>query len=248
MTSLPIWLVERAALDEVPPASRARVAAADPDDLAREIAALRVASAAELAAHPAAPAVAQLTARAGAARARAHRRRIAWFGSLAVAAAALALVVRPSADAPRSDDPEVTRAKGPARLVVYRQVGDRAERLGPDARARAGDVLQLRYDASGQRYGLIASLDGAGVVTLHFPASEDATTEVAAKPTTLPQAYALDAAPRFERFFFFTADEPIDVGASLAALRALAGRADSAEAAPELPIAIHQWSLRVVKP
>ncbi len=118
---------------------------------------------------------------------------------------------------------------------MYRQVGDRAERLAPDAPARAGDVLQLRYDASGQRYGMIASLDGAGVVTLHFPAAEDAATAVAAKPTTLPQAYALDDAPRFERFFFLTADEPIDVRASLDVLRAFARRGDSADATPELP-------------
>jgi hypothetical protein len=177
----------------------------------------------------------------------------------ATAAAAVALiVVRPAADAPAplpgdppGDPPgEITRIKGAARLLVFRQAGDRVEQLDEDALARAGDLLQLRYSAGGRSHGVIASIDGAGAVTLHHPAREDAppeATALAGATTALPHAYALDDAPGFERFFFLTADAPIDVPQSLAALRALAQRPDSATAAPELPAGVRPWSLRLRK-
>jgi len=272
MTSLPDWLVERAALDEVPPASRGRIERADPRELADRVAALREDSAAELTTHPAGPAVAQIEAqidarRAAEARRRAERqraRRLGWLG-IATSAAAVLVVIRFVPDGAATDRPggveaphargithdEATRVKGVPRLTAFRQVGDRAERLERDVLVHAGDLLQLRYDAGGQGYGMIASVDGAGAVTLHFPSSEDAppeATAVSTKTTTLPNAYALDDAPRFERFFFLTANEPIDLRHSLDALRALARRADSADAALELPAGLRQWSLRLRKP
>jgi hypothetical protein len=259
VTSLPDWLVERAALDEVAPVSRGRVERAEPRELAERIAALRADNAAELAAHPAGPAVSQIEARARAeARRRAARaRRRGWIGAVAsaVAVAAVAvLVLGRSVTGGRAptpaDEPEVTRVKGSPRLLAFRQAGDRVEQLDQDAVVRAGDVIQLRYNAGGQGYGVIASVDGAGVVTLHHPVTEDAppeATALSAHPTALPHAYALDDAPRFERFFFITADGPIDIRQSLASLRSLAQRTDSATAAPELPAGLRQWSLRLRK-
>jgi hypothetical protein len=131
---------------------------------------------------------------------------------------------------------------------VFRQAGEHAERLVADTVVRPGEILQLRYNPGGQGYGLIASVDGAGVVTLHFPAREDAPTAIAHEATALPSAYALDDAPKFERFFFITANEPIDVAQTLGALRTLAKRTDSSDAALELPESLHQWSLRLRKP
>ena len=262
MTSLPDWLVERAALDEVPRASRDRVERAAPRELADRIAALRAENAAELAAHPAGPAIAQIEVRiAGEARRRAARRRQRRLGLLGVASAASVLLVaglvldRTDADERRPQPMQAhddgTRVKGVPRLLAFRQVGDHAEQLEQDALVRAGDLIQLRYNAGGQRYGVIASVDGAGVVTLHHPVSEDAppeATALSAKTIALPHAYALDDAPRFERFFFITADGPLDVPQSLATLRSLALRSDSATASLELPAGVHQWSLRLRKP
>jgi len=261
--SLPDWLVERAALDEVPPASRDRIAHADPRELADRVAGVRDASAAELARHPAGPAVAQIEARVAAeARRRAEhrrRRRLRWLG-LATSAAAVVVVARLVGGRAAIDGPpphtgsandETTRVKGPPRLIAFRQLGAQVERLDQDAVVRPGDVIQLRYNPGGRSHGVIASLDGAGVVTLHYPASEDAppeATAVAPDTTALPSAYALDDAPRFERFFFLTANDPVDVHQALAALRALARRDDSATAAPELPTGVRQWSLRLRKP
>ncbi len=260
MTSLPDWLVERAALDEVAPTSRGRVERADPRELAERIAALRADNAAELASHPAGPAVAQIEARIAAEAtqlaARRRRRRIGLIGAMTSAAAVAAVVLviaRPvpgGSVAPSVEPPETTRVKGAARLLAFRQAGDRVEQLDQDALVRAGDLIQLRYNAGGHSHGVIASVDGAGAVTLHHPAREDAppeATALAAKTTALPHAYALDDAPRFERFFFITAGGPIDLQQSLAALRALAQRPDSATASPELPAGLHQWSLRLRK-
>jgi len=241
VTNLPDWLVERAALDEVPAASLERIAK-DPSELEARVAALREDNAKELAAYPAAPAVAQIEARVAAARRRARARVVGALGLALAAAVAVVLVVRPHEPSVQSEDPEITRVKGGARLLVFRQVGGEAERLDAGAEVHAGDVLQLRYNPGDRRYGVIASLDGAGVVTLHFPTAESAPTELHRAATTLPEAYALDAAPRFERFFFITSDAPIDVADTLARVRA-GGDAELA-----LPSGQHQWSLRLRKP
>jgi len=255
MTNVPDWLVERVALDEVPPASRDRLAGADLRD---RIAALEAANAAELAAYPPGPAVALIKERAATAAKRAAEKRklrnVTIIG-LVSSAAVLAIVAgvvfsHTTPPAPRIAEvnyDDGVRVKGHPRVIAFRQAGDQAEKLAPDAVVREGDVLQLRYNAGGQPYGVIASLDGAGVVTLHFPAREDAPTSMAAKTTALPEAYALDNAPKFERFFIITSAEPIDVPQTLAALRTLAARPDGGDADLELPPGLHQWSLRLRK-
>jgi hypothetical protein len=257
VTSLPDWLVERAALDEVAPSNRARLDGADSQELADRIATVRADNAAELSAHPAGPAVAQIEERVAAEAKRVatrRRRRIALFGAMASAAAVAVVVVvfarpaDPEAPPAAIDDNDGIRVKGAARLLAFRQSGDRVENLDEDAVVRAGDVLQLRYNGGGRSHGLIASVDGAGAVTLHFPATEDAPTTLAARTTTLPHAYALDDAPRFERFFFLTSDAPIDIKRTMTTLGSFARRTDCATASPEFPTGIRQWSLRLRKP
>ena len=252
MTSLPDWLVERAALDEVAPESRDRLERADRDELATRIAALRDDNAAELAAYPAGPAVAQIDARVAAAKKRRRQRHIGLLAAAVGAAAALVLFVsidsKPAA-APEQEDG--IRVKGNPRLLAFRLVdgkpGTKIEQLEPDALVNEGDLIQLRYNGGGRAHGVIASIDGAGVVTLHFPAAENAPTALAPRTTALPNSYALDDAPRFERFFIITADTPISVSDTLASLRQLAQRDDSADAVPDLRAGQTQWSLRLRK-
>lgn len=252
MTRSPDWLVERVALDEVPPASRARVAA--DSELAARVAALRDDSAAELAKYPAGPAVAQIEARVAAARATRRRRRYAALAGVIGTACVLVVAMRVIArDASNPETPPVVdaggeRVKGAPRVVVYRHAGDHPELLREDMLVKAGDQLQLRYKPERAKHGVIASIDGAGEVTLHFPATEQGSTALAKDATSLPHSYALDDAPRFERFFFVTCDEPIDVIRTLNTLRTFAQRADSATATLELPDELDQWSLRLRKP
>lgn len=259
MSSPPDWLVERAALDEVAPTSRARVDAADRAELDERIAAIRADNAAELAAYPSGPALEQINARVASEQARNRaRRRFTMVGIAGVASvAAVATIVLvagrvATGEATTStDDPEITRPKGTTRLLAFKQVGDHAEALAEDDLVREGDLIQLRYNAGGKKFGVIASVDGAGEVTLHYPGAEDAPPEdtaLSTKPTPLAHAYALDNAPRFERFFFITADQPIELAPCLAALRSLAERGDAASASLELPGNLHQWSLRLRKP
>jgi hypothetical protein len=255
---LPDWLVERAALDEAA-SHRTRIEAADPTELADRVAAVRADNAAELAAYPAGPALEQIEARIKASEQsrRKARRRFAMVGFMGVASvAAVATIVLVAGNVATggstpSEDPEVTRVKGATRLLAYRQVNDRAEALAEDDLVREGDLIQLRYHAGGKKFGVIASVDGAGEVTLHYPGAEDAPpedTELSTKPTPLANAYALDNAPRFERFFFITADHPIELAPCLVALRSLAERGDAASASLELPAGLNQWSLRLRKP
>jgi hypothetical protein len=198
--------------------------------------------------------LALIEARVASMRRRKRRTRLAWLGALGLAAAATVVVVtaiEPPQVPPTVATNDGVRAKGIARLNVYRQAGDHAEHLDEDALVRAGDAIQVRYNASGALYGVIASVDGAGTVTLHYPVDEDApalATALAPKPTSLPNAYVLDNAPRFERFFFITSADPIEVSQSLAALRMLAARGDSDTGRLELPAGQHQWSVRLRKP
>jgi hypothetical protein len=260
MTSIPDWLVERIALDEVPAASKGRVERADARELAERLAAVNAENAAELSAHPPGPAIAQIEARVAREKQLAARRRVRRLGLLGIACSAAAAVVLfigtrdvttdRVGGSLRGSDHEITRVKGATRLLAFRHAGDHVERLDEDAPVRAGDLIQLSYNAGGQPFGMIASVDGAGVVTLHYPVSEDAppeATALAKKTTALPNAYALDDAPSFERFFFVTADTPIDIKQNLASLRELAHRADSATATLELPAGLRQQSLRLRK-
>ena len=124
------------------------------------------------------------------------------------------------------------RAKGLLpHLVVYRKRAGRTERLPPQARAAAGDLLQLGYVAAGQAHGVILSVDGRGAVTQHFPAPGSTATALAPHgQQALPQAYELDDAPDFERFFFVTSRAPLDPAPLLAAARRLAQPPSSARA------------------
>ncbi len=253
MTKLPDWLVERVALDEVPPASAARLAGAN-DELAARVAALRDANADELAKYPAAPAIDQIRARVRADAATRRRRRLAALVGVIGTACVLLVAVRViNRDASIPDVPTVVdagseRAKGFARVIAYRKAGDHPELLDEDSLVKPGDVLQLRYKPAKAKYGVIASIDGAGEVTLHFPATEKGSAALAKTTTTLPESYALDDAPTFERFFIVTCDEPIDVVRTLNTLRSFAQRADSSTAELALPDGLDQWSLRLRKP
>jgi hypothetical protein len=80
------------------------------------------------------------------------------------------------------------------------------------------------------------SVDGAGGVTRHWPV--DGTLAAAlesGREVLLPESFRLDAAPRFERFFFVTSTQPFDVSRVVDAARALAARPDARDAALPLP-------------
>jgi len=153
---------------------------------------------------------------------------LAW--AIPVAAMALVLLSLPILLRP-SDD---TRMKGAAsHLVVFRKTNLGAEELAPGSMAAKGDVLQISYVAGQAKFGVILSVDGRGTLTWHLPGGYRGG-EMASPaldhhgPALLPNAYELDDAPGFERFFLVYSSRPFPVGEVDRAARARAA-GDSAE-------------------
>lgn len=145
---------------------------------------------------------------------------------------------------------ETVYLKGDAQLIVERVADNRAEMMHEADAAQAGDQLQVSYRAAGSPHGVIVSIDGAGVATLHFPAQPDGTTELAqGGKIPLSTSYELDDAPGFERFFFVTADDdgPIDVDTVLKAAQRLAASPTAERGPLALPTRLRHQSLRLVK-
>jgi len=175
----------------------------------------------------------------------------------AAAAAALVLVLSPTDETPvdvrrdgvaRVDPPQSRpdgiRTKGVARLFVQRRGDD--QHLQPGSAVREGDVLQLSYSGAAG-HGVIVSVDGAGVTTLHFPDHEDGPTKLGPGLVRLDHAYELDDAPDFERFFLVTSTDPLSATAVLGAARELATAAEPRTAALSLPGGWSQVSVLVDK-
>jgi len=145
---------------------------------------------------------------------------------------------------------EETRLKGlRPHLVVYHKTGSGVETLRENDTVKDSDVLQIGYVSAARPYGVILSIDGRGVVTLHFPTAS--ATAGALEPqgeNLLPFAYELDDAPGFERFFFVTSPEPFPVDAVVHAAERLAGSPEQARRVPlELPGGLEQASIVLKK-
>jgi hypothetical protein len=134
-------------------------------------------------------------------------------------------------------------------LLVYRKIQDQVKILSDGDYASAGDLLQLAYVATKESYGMIFSIDGRGLVTLHFPESGGGSTKLELnKQFLLPNAIELDDAPGFERFFFLTSESPINVNSVLKELEGLTEHPEKAKQADlELPGNLKQYSFLILK-
>jgi hypothetical protein len=242
---LPDYLLERLALGELPEeaARQAEEQLAREPGGAQRLADLRASNAELLARHPPEAAAKEIARRHRAVAAPIRRRRVSWLAAPVVAfAVALLVVVLQPGD-------EQTRVKGDAALLVYRDRGGQSELLRNGDRARAGDEVQLAYARARPGYGVIVSLDGAGEVTLHLPEKDgEAVRLVPDARTPLPNAYGLDAAPHFERFFLVTSPSPFRASVAVEAARKLAARGDAARTDPlTLPVKFEQSSFLLLK-
>jgi hypothetical protein len=186
---------------------------------------------------------------------RPARRSAMWIAAPALTAAAALVAVLQSAPAEQSGTPPSVVDEAPGerskglrpQIHVYRRTERDVEELHEGATVHPHDLLQLGYVGAGRRFGALISIDGAGAVTTHLPSSGSVATALAHHgEQLLPSAYELDAAPRFERFLFVTADEPFDLAPLLDVARKLPR--DRAESGP-LPLAprFAQQSLRLRK-
>ena len=113
-----------------------------------------------------------------------------------------------------ADEDNGTRIKGmDARMEVWKKTGDSAVQMQNLDAASEGDEIQLRYSVPEKCYGLLFSMDGNGTITMHMGDNNRAIVLEPGKMTTLPFAYKLDNAPKFEKFFLLTskADFAVDV-------------------------------------
>jgi len=106
-----------------------------------------------------------------------------------------------------------------AELSVYLKgsVAGNDIKLPDQAGIHTGNTVQLAYrvqpDDSGERYGVIFSIDGRSSVTMHYPYNMGQSTQlVAGKAVPLDEAYTLDDAPYYEIFFLVVGDKPLPVG------------------------------------
>jgi hypothetical protein len=138
----------------------------------------------------------------------------------------------PAPSAPAVGSGDRIKGLGPS-LVLFRKTDSGSETLADGAVAQAGDVVRVGYRAAGRTHGVILSVDGRGVVTVHLPDRGGEAAPLRRGDTVLlDRAYELDDAPRFERFYLVTADRAFDVEPVVEAAR----RAAEPPPRDELPL------------
>jgi len=148
-----------------------------------------------------------------------------------VAAVAATIVLRQPAG-----DETTIKGSGDASLVLHRKVTEGSEELRDGAVARRGDQIRIGYRASGRSYGAILSIDGRGTLTQHLPGTGDRSAALQPAGTVfLDFAYELDDAPRWEAFYFVTADAPFDLEPARRAVREATASRTGRPAALRLP-------------
>lgn len=183
-----------------------------------------------------------------------------WLVVMPLAAVVLAMVLvwRPAArpglaDTSPQPSPAPTdadaRVKGePVSLMVFRRTDNGSETLSDGTPARAGDIVRLGYRSTGARYGVIVSIDGAGIVTRHLPVTGAAAARLdAGTPTLLNSAYELDSAPGWEQFFLVVGDTAFDVEAVMVAAQDAATGATTPPDTLALPAPLQQTSFLLRK-
>jgi hypothetical protein len=237
---VPDWLLERLARGDLPPERAAEVRRrleAEGAAGAERLAALERSDQDILAEHPPAVVSAEVRRRAAVAEVadaqRARRPMARWqfaLPTLAVGAMAVLLLVprgtgtvapqEGPATLPGVEGPAEIRIKGPTRLSVYVKKGNKSHPLNAGAAVRPGDQLQLAYWSKGERYGVVASIDSRGTVTLHLPEAPGAAPTLAiGRETWLPHAFELDDSPGAERFVFVAGDRPFTTDVVAEALK-----------------------------
>lgn len=134
-------------------------------------------------------------------------------------------------------------------LLVFRKNKEEVEILDSGTQANKGDLLQLAYVAAQKSFGMILSIDGRGEITLHFPEEKDGSTELLMnKRFLLSHAIELDDAPDFERFFFITSKNKINVENVLRIVGDLIKNPDRVkESDLDLPEGLDQYSVLILK-
>jgi hypothetical protein len=189
-------------------------------------------------------------------RLRAHepvqrRFALAWAVPAVAAMGVIAFAIVSRTGAPVASDDRIKggEASGRPSLALYRRTPEGSEQLADGDVVYAGDLVRVGYRAAGRRYGLIVSIDGAGTVTMHLPASGDRAVSLKNDPIVLlDDAYELDDAPRWEEFFFVASETAFDAAPVVEAARDAANtRAPLPRTDLALPSGLSQASFTLQK-
>ena len=118
---------------------------------------------------------------------------------------------------------DIIRSKGlTPELSVYIEENNSPEELFNNDFVSESDLIQLTYNAAGNKYGVIFSIDGRGVITLHYPEDKNSIPSIDPNGShALPFSYELDDAPEFERFFFVSSKQNFDIETILKSAEAI---------------------------
>ena len=261
------FLLERYVAGDVTAEERERIdiTATLNANVAESIADLQRSNAEILARYPASRLVPEITARYKRGQTRQKQtpfRKRALFASGIAAglAAAVLLAVLPvlhsgetasysttQAAAQGSDRIKGAQTAASTELRVYLKTAAPAADPLPDKTVvHAGNTVQLAYMVGApEKYGVIFSVDGRGVVTMHYPAAVSQSTKlIAGKQTPLDEAYTLDDAPDYEAFFFVVDDAPLDAKTVLNKAEELAGNPRTAP--EELGAAFGEYEIKSI--
>jgi hypothetical protein len=102
-----------------------------------------------------------------------------------------------------------TRIKGSEELYLYVKNESGISQLFDRAEAAEGDLIQIGYRNGTFSQGMIFSVDGSGVTTVHFPRGGTVSDQIMSqKRIILDSSYRLDDAPLYENFYFVYSNTP----------------------------------------
>ena len=134
-----------------------------------------------------------------------------------------------------SEQTPLERAKGStqsgAELSVYLK-GSSESPLADQVVLQEGNTVQLAYavPAIPEHYGVIFSIDGRSIVTMHYPYRRgQSSLLVSGRRVFLNEAYILDDAPDYEVFVLVVSGEPLNAEAVLREARVIAVQAETAD-------------------
>ncbi|MAA79575.1 MAG: hypothetical protein CL916_09980 [Deltaproteobacteria bacterium] len=140
---------------------------------------------------------------------------------------ALFIVISPSSKELLSSkhDPAYRLKGEDIHLIAHRVESEVQSQLFDGNAIQSGDQIQLSIKNAKNRSFVIFSLDGRGVISLHYPIEHNGRLEKS-DFFSLPTSYRLDDAPKFESFYLVASKEVLEKEKILAKARKVLSSSD----------------------
>ncbi|MBX2813751.1 MAG: hypothetical protein KTR25_18180 [Myxococcales bacterium] len=169
-----------------------------------------------------------------------------WGPSLAAVCGLLFIVTIGEDKQPSPYKPDSIRLKGSA-LSLYKKTTAGSEALISGDRTANHDRIQIGYRIDTHRFGMILSIDGRGIVTVHAPTTSNKAVPMEPGTFQLPFSYELDDAPLFERFFLILSPEDFEPRIVVQAAEQLKLEQQTLHGALDLPAPLEQLDVTLLK-